>query len=129
MKLVFEDQAFSYELQRALSHTYARAADVGECLSTAGRIREGDFESWYAEWRATAERVHGFARQSLERRRGVSAREALLRASNYYRTAEFFLHVDPRDPRILDTWRLSAECFRQAAELFTSPTIEPIEIP
>ena len=57
-----------------------------------------------------------------------SAREAFLRASNYYRTAEFFLHGNPRDPRILETWRQSRETFRRAARLFDHP-IEVVKIP
>ncbi|WP_375000905.1 alpha/beta hydrolase family protein [Aeromicrobium sp. CTD01-1L150] len=128
MRVVFEDQAFSFELLRTLGHTYARAADVGECLATAQRIQEGDFESWYAEWRSTAERVHKGGRESLAAGHFVSAREALLRASNYYRTAEFFLHGNAADPRIMDTWQLSVDTFQRAAELF-SPQIEPVEIP
>src|SRR6185437_4637339 len=55
--------------------------------------------------------------------------EAYLRASNYYRLAEFFL-MDPEDPRIQTTWGNSKECFRKAAELFSPPiVVEPIEIP
>ena len=57
----------------------------------------------------------------------VSARDGYLRASNYYRAAEFLL-IDPEDPRILETWGRSKECFNKAAELFSS-TVESIEIP
>jgi hypothetical protein len=37
----------------------------------------------------------------------VSAREAYLRASNYYRTAEFYIHADPKDERYLAAARRS----------------------
>lgn len=37
----------------------------------------------------------------------MSAREAYLRASNYYTGAEFFLHTNPSDPRIVQTWQKS----------------------
>ncbi|WP_280530335.1 S9 family peptidase [Paenibacillus lautus] len=47
----------------------------------------------------------------------TSAREFYLRASNYYRTAEFFLHGNPEDKRILETWSLSRSTFRQALSL------------
>jgi hypothetical protein len=57
----------------------------------------------------------------------VSAREAYLRASNYYRVAEFLL-LDPEDPRIQNTWANGKECFGKAANLFSFP-IESIEIP
>jgi pimeloyl-ACP methyl ester carboxylesterase len=128
MKLRFRDQAFSFELLRAIGYAPYGGADVGECLATAGRINEGDLESWHAEWRGTADRVRAIAEAALARRHVISAREGFLRASNYYRTAEFFLHVDPRDPRILPTWRASVACFRSAVRLFASP-VEAVEIP
>jgi len=59
----------------------------------------------------------------------VSACQAYLRASNYYRVAEFLL-MDPEDPRIQTTWGNSKECFRKAAELLLPPVkVEAIEIP
>ncbi|AIE61506.1 hypothetical protein [Bacillus methanolicus] len=45
MKLIFEDHTFSFELLRALSYAPYGGADIGECLSTAYRIEEGNFES------------------------------------------------------------------------------------
>jgi hypothetical protein len=53
----------------------------------------------------------------------VSAREAYLRASSYYRTAEFFLHENPEDPRIVKT-----DSFNKAAKLFPH-YFESLEIP
>lgn len=128
MKLIFEDQTFSFELLRTLSYAPYGGADIGECLSTAYRIEEGNFESWYAEWYKTAERIHALAVESMERGKLVSARECYLRAHNYYRTAEFFLHGNPNDPRILDTWGKSRSTFRQAIKLMDTP-VEEVEIP
>ncbi|WP_422661297.1 alpha/beta hydrolase family protein [Paenibacillus sp. EC2-1] len=92
-------------------------ADVGECLSTAYRIEEGNFESWYEEWLKTATRTHREAEESSRQGNKISAREFYLRASNYYRTAEFFLHGNPEDSRILETWSLSRSTFRHALSL------------
>lgn len=58
----------------------------------------------------------------------VSVRDAFLRASNYYRSAMFFLHGDAADPRIRHAYDASVRCFREAAALFT-PVIEPVEFP
>ncbi|NAL77938.1 alpha/beta hydrolase family protein [Nitrososphaera sp. AFS] len=127
MKIVFQDPTFSLQLLRTIGETYYKGADVGECLSTAYRIKEGDFESWHEEWLKTAKRIHRFADESLAFGHKVSAREAYLRASNYYRVAEFLL-MDPEDPRIQATWGGSKECFSKAAGLF-SPPFESIEIP
>jgi hypothetical protein len=39
---------------------------------------------------------------------------AHLRAFNYYRNAEFFLHTNPLDPRIIDVWQRSVDSFKKA---------------
>ena len=127
MKIVFQDPTFSLQLLRAIGETYYKGADIGDCLSTAYSIKEGDFESWYQEWLKTAKRVHSYADESVKSGHTISAREAYLRASNYYRVAEFLL-INPEDPRIQTTWGSSKDCFSKAAELF-SPAFEPIEIP
>lgn len=128
MKIVFSDPTFSFQLLRTIGSSYYGASDVGECLSTAYRITEGDFESWYREWLKTAERVEKFAEECLSAGHEVSARQAYLRASSYYRTAEFFLHENPSDPRIAETWQNSVDCFLKAAEHFPH-SFESVEIP
>jgi pimeloyl-ACP methyl ester carboxylesterase len=51
-----------------------------------------------------------------------------MRANNYYRAAEFFLHGNPDDPRIDHAYNRARDCFHAAAALF-DPPIEPVEIP
>ena len=128
MHLVFEDQTFSFELLRTIGYAPYGGADIGECLVTASQIRKRDFESWYEHWSATARRVHALADDALRQGERVSAREAYLRASNYYRTAEFFLHGNPHDPRILAAWGNSRTTFRQAVTLMDTP-VEEVLIP
>lgn len=127
MRIVFKDPTFSSLLLRTIAETYYKGADIGECLSTAYRINEGDFESWYEEWLKTAKRVHSYAEGCTAKGHTISAREAYLRASNYYRTAEFLL-VEPTDPRSQTTIDLSKDCFRKAASTFPFVVV-PIEIP
>ncbi|WP_411281914.1 hypothetical protein [Gemmatimonas sp.] len=50
MKLLFVDQTFSFELLRTASYGLYGGSELGEMLAMAKRIREGDFESWHAEW-------------------------------------------------------------------------------
>ena len=127
MKIVFKDPTFSALLLRTIAETYYKGADIGECLSTAYRIKEGDFESWYEEWIKTAKRVHSYAEDSATKGHTTSAREAYLRATNYYRTSAFFI-ADPEDQRLPSTIDLSKECFRKATSLFPF-VVEPVEIP
>lgn len=128
MRLVFENNTFSFELLRTTSYATYGGADIGECLMTAYRIQEGDFESWHQEWDITAKQIHNLADNALASGQQVSAREAYLRASNYYRTAEFFLHGNPEDPRILSTWEDSRTAFMQACQLMETP-VEKVTIP
>jgi pimeloyl-ACP methyl ester carboxylesterase len=129
MKVIFQDPAFSFQLVRTIGSTYYGGADIGECLSTAYRIKEGDFESWYSEWLATAERVNKYGDNSLSAGHKVSAREAYLRAFNYYGNAEFFLHTNPQDSRIIDTWQKSVDSFNKAAQVLLPYKVEFVEIP
>ncbi len=130
MKIMFQDRTFAFELLRMLSAAINGGSDINECLVTASRITEGDVESWYREWNATAERIHQIADSCLERGHRVSAYDAYLRASNYYRSAEFFMHMEigQTDPRALPTYQKSVDCFRQAMRL-SSLTYEEVAIP
>ena len=101
MKLVFEDAEFDGQLQRATSKAYERCSDIGECVATAQRIQQGDYNSWYDQWWATAEKAQRSAEASKAIGREVSAREAYLRACEYYRSAYFFRRSDLDDPKLL----------------------------
>jgi alpha-beta hydrolase superfamily lysophospholipase len=113
MKVKFNDPEFSFQFLRVLGSAASRQADVGECFATADRIVEGDFESWTREWTRTAKRVETGAFKSAERKYDISAADAYMRAANYYRAAEFYLHGNPTDPRIQELSGRSANCFRE----------------
>ena len=93
------DQQFWYEMLRALGHTAYGGADIGEVVTTAQRITAGDYGSWYAQWAATAQRTEAEARAQLAAGHQVSARDGLLRAATYWRSAEFFTRDADPDPR------------------------------
>ncbi|MDQ1096687.1 MULTISPECIES: alpha/beta hydrolase family protein [Chryseobacterium] len=116
MKLHFNDQAFSFELLRAVTYAGYQGASIGEALATANRIKEGDFNSWFEEWEKTARRIERIANHCLEGKHTVSAGEAYLRAHNYYRTAEFFL--DGTDPRRIESFGKSVYTFEKAMALY-----------
>jgi pimeloyl-ACP methyl ester carboxylesterase len=129
MKFLFENESFSFETLRAAGFANYDGADLGEILVTAKSIKEGDEADWHRSWKATAERVETLADQALAAGHRVSAREAFLRASNYYRTAEFYLRDNPAsDPEVALLSTRSKETFGQAAKLFDSP-VEPVAIP
>src|SRR6201999_2359813 len=129
MKFLFDDESFSFETLRAAGFANYGGADLGEILTTARRIPEGDEVAWHREWKATAERVEALGQASLAAGHRVSAREALLRASNYFRTAEFYRRDDPKnDPEVTELSGRSRDALVTAAGLFDFG-FEPIEIP
>ena len=128
MKIYFKDPQYSFQLLRVLGAAPYGGSDIGECLMTAYPIKEGDNESWYTEWFSTARRLEDAADRYMSQGHKVSAREAYFRASNYYRTAEFFLRQKTNDPRILGTWGKSRDCFRKGAQLSHAP-VKPVSIP
>lgn len=119
MRFMFDsDESFSFETLRAVGYTAYGGADIGEVMATAARITPGDPESWYSEWRALADRIAAIADDCAAKGHAASASSAYLRASNYYRTSEFFLRDDPaNDPRVADTSARAIETFRAAPEI------------
>jgi len=130
MKIMFQDPTFAFEFLRILGESTFGGSDINECFDTASRIEEGNCDSWFKEWNRTGERINKIADQCLALGHSVSAREAYLRASNYYRCAEFFLHMEigMEDPHALPTYDRSVQCFHQAGRLFPF-NYEEINIP
>lgn len=128
MKFYFDNPEFDGQFLRALDTIYFGGADVGECFSTAHRIPDGDEDAWYREWYGTGERIYDIAEHSRAAGHSISARQAFLRASTYFRAAMVFFYRPPIDPRFRDAFVRQREAFRGAAALFT-PAGETIAIP
>ena len=57
----FADQEFHYETLRNAGYIASNCADLSEVLETVKVITEGDVQSWYTGWKATADRVLALA--------------------------------------------------------------------
>jgi pimeloyl-ACP methyl ester carboxylesterase len=115
--------------ERGLFYANYGGADFGEVTTTAGRIGDSvSADDWHREWVATADRVAGIGDKSAAAGHAVSAREAYLRSSTYYRTSYFPLYGKPVDPRLVEAFERETDSFRKGAPLF-SPPIEALEIP
>jgi pimeloyl-ACP methyl ester carboxylesterase len=122
MKFLYDDESFSFEALRAAGYATYAGAELGEVLVTCRRIPEGDEPAWSAQWAATAARVERIGRDALAAGHRVSAREALLRASNYYRTADFYRREDPaNDAESARLAKASRQTFADAAALLEVP--------
>jgi dipeptidyl aminopeptidase/acylaminoacyl peptidase len=121
--------SFGFEALRAASYSNYGGADLGEVIAICSRISSGDEENWMREWRAAADHAARCAQESLSAGNNISAREAFLRASNYYRTAEFYRRQDPKQDRLAEELsRLSTESFTSAMRLMAH-NFDEIQIP
>ncbi|HEV8276872.1 MAG TPA: alpha/beta fold hydrolase [Streptosporangiaceae bacterium] len=129
MKFLFDDESFSFEALRTAGFTLYGGADLGEVLATACNIGEGDEASWHRAWKATAQRLQAAGENARAAGYWVSAREALLRASNYYRTAaDFLLEKPATDPEMRVLSAGQHDSFAAAAALFDTP-VQAVSIP
>ncbi|HEY5001652.1 MAG TPA: alpha/beta fold hydrolase [Ktedonobacteraceae bacterium] len=129
MKLDFHKMdigSFPFNFVRTLMVAGTGGAELNECLLAAEGIKDNNEESWVREWAAIAEKVAQVAEQAIQSGQTITARQAYLRASNYYRTAMFSL--PPTDEHLFTYLRLSRASFHQAAKLF-APPIEVVDIP
>ncbi len=123
-----DDPQFWFEISRLFGAADYGGALFGEVIAIAKNIKSGDYDSWYDAHTVVADRLADEAAGQLENGHKISARDSFLRACSYYRSAEFFLHANPQDPRMKRAYERSLACYRAAAALFT-PAIEAVEIP
>ncbi len=116
----------SYQFRRALGETQEGGGAVSECFLAASRMVPGDKESWHREWLRVADHSRASGDEAEASGHLMSARARWLRATDYYRSAEFWLAAD--DPRRLATFSRCEECFQKAGKYFTPP-IETVRIP
>lgn len=114
MNVIFKDALFSNQFKRVLGYTAYKGAEIGECLAAATSIKEGNYDSWYDKWVLLADHVKNVAQESKTNNHLVSAHQAYLRASNYYRASYFFLRSNISDARIKKSLVNSRECFSQS---------------
>lgn len=129
MKFIFGDDAFSLETLRAMGYACYGGADIGEVLMITRKIPEGDELAWHREWKAAAERQEQLAQRSLDACNPASARHSLLRASNYYRCAEYFRRDDPSNDSEVVSLSRRSRCAFLAAMTLSGNGFEQIEIP
>ena len=106
-----KNEHFDYQALRAIATAPAGQADFCEITSTCKRIKNGNCASWCSEWEKTADRIRKFGEECLENGFRTSASESFLRASNYYRTAEFYLNYGCELDHMVRIDSLSTQCF------------------
>ena len=123
-----QHEQMDFETQFILGSCYYGCADAGEVLSTVERIEDGNFESWYQEWYATADRVRGIAEECAAAGRAVSARLAYLRAASYYAATLSMIDGSDDPSRRVPTWKQHIACWGEFCARLTPPADE-VEVP
>ncbi|MCD4783401.1 MAG: prolyl oligopeptidase family serine peptidase [Candidatus Eremiobacteraeota bacterium] len=124
---IFQDDCFVFEFIRVLGAAHGGGSDLGECIQTALRIKDGNDMSWFLEWSRTANRINDLAKKFEKEGHVVSARSAYFRACNYYRSAGFYMHAPEHRAKSIITWSNSVECFKRG--IASLPYIEIVKIP
>lgn len=122
----FKDHEMDWAFKRTLQYANSNGADIGDCLSVVPQIDERDIETWINAWASLGRRLEEDANTAFKAGALISARDAYLRASNYYRTAEY--GAVPTHPKFHHLWARSRECFHRACPLF-DPPMKILEVP
>lgn len=128
MHQVFPSTFFNFEFLRLIGTATYYGAEIGECLETASRIKDGDPESWYRAWFDQAQKAMAMAEEASAGGDRIAACWAYLRASNYFRASEFLLHCTPNDNRIMASAQASIGAFDKGWVLLDA-TVKNVEIP
>lgn len=127
-KLFFKNPVYDGQFVRTVSATSVAAADLGEAFATARRIEHLSGKAWYEAWSTTADNAVGVGEEALSRGDQVSACEAFLRASEYYRQSYYFIRADLNKLDLLDAYRKHVAAFVAATELMETP-VSRVRIP
>lgn len=116
------DSDFHFEILRDISDSiYSSGGDVGEILTAAAQIQPGNFTSYYEAFNTLANAVLTHAKTINIHHFPVSAKDAYFKASTYFRSADFFLHGNPSDPRIYSLWDQQTAAFNTSLKLLPVP--------
>jgi len=120
---LYADQTYHFESLRVLNNTVGVGGDSNEVFQTIANVKAGDADGWYNAWLAAGDRLVALAQRTRD---PISKGNALLRAHNYYRAADFFLLPD--DPRRQVAWKKNVDTFYQGLDVLRVP-YERIKVP
>lgn len=122
----FAASELDFQLMRQLGAATAGGGTPGEIMAARGAIPGDDITAWPAAFARLADGLVAQADAALGRGHRVTAREALLRASSYYRSCEYF--TDPFAAEARRYGMASEDCFRRALPLLPGHA-QPVAIP
>ena len=119
----FSSSFFNFEYLRVLGAAPYQASEVSECLEAREHLKNNDPEAWYNTWNAFGNKARALGEECLKNKDRAGAKWAFLRAANYYRSSEFFLHITPEDPRLYTAIQKSSDVHDRALALLDSEVL------
>jgi pimeloyl-ACP methyl ester carboxylesterase len=116
-KVVYRNPDYDGQLVRTLAAAPVHSSDLGETLATARSIKRLEGSAWHSEWFALAEGAKHSANSSLATGDTTSARNAYLRASEYFRQSYYFVRSNLDDSRLQESYREHVQTFAAAIAL------------
>ena len=114
MKVDFANKTvggFNFEFVRGLSLQAAGAAEYGECVDTVSRVKDTTSTAGSPNGLPPPSGSQTSRSAKIDSATRASARDAFLRAANYYRMAVFYASYT--DSRHTGLWQHSKERFHQ----------------
>ena len=126
----FADPALDFNARFALGAAGYGCADVGEVVTAINAANQagGTMQSFVDAFGSLADRTGAYASQAATSGQDVTAREAHLRASEYYAQALFFVLGTDRPSREADLFALGRRHWNAAAGLFGTEVVR-VRIP
>lgn len=122
----FQSSEMDFQLMRSLGVGSFKGGEPGEIFAARGAIKGDDPYAWSPAFSALGDRVRKAGEDAARQGHGITARDHLLRASMYYRSAEYF--ADPFGREILQWGLASRDTFIEATK-HMAERVEAVEIP
>ena len=110
----FSNEEMDFQMLRQMGSS-SIGASVGECLSLADRIKDGDPKSWVEEFAKLAEWQQKDAHKRASKGHTTSARDQFFKACNSFRAAEYYTSC--LDPNHQKFGMQARYCFRDAMDI------------
>ena len=108
---------FYSQFIRTLGKTYTQNADIGECFMALSKVKNNDFDSWYAAWHDMALKIQAIAVEAEKQGHFLSAGQSYMRVFEYHRASEFFLRDDLENTKIIEIFDQIETCFDKGIHL------------
>jgi hypothetical protein len=112
----FADADFDYETRIVLGAAASGIGDVGLVLATIDRITDGDRQSWFDAWTATAAELARRGQEAVGHGHLHTARWAFLAAAEYYAKSLVVVDALADQSVLLPTFREGRNCWEAVVD-------------